>query len=269
MKSVFLLFFVLIIPLFAYQDSDMDGVEDSYDLCKRTLFSDLVDKNGCTIKSIGRSVHYDIIIGTEYSQVNYTSKEVADTINTSLQVDIYMNQWWIQGLVSYYDANSGFDTSNGLNDTILDLFYQYPQIQALSLTMGIGIVLPTYDSRYNNEEIDYSVMIDFQYDLNDSMYLFGGLGYTWTRDKDIVEETYQNTPELDIGIGYLYGKKGIWSIAYYQNESMYEYIETMKSLGVGYSYQVNPDYFISSSYGYGLSDSASDHSFLLRLGYSF
>jgi hypothetical protein len=36
--------------LFAYVDSDMDGVEDKDDLCPNTLMTDLVDLNGCTIK---------------------------------------------------------------------------------------------------------------------------------------------------------------------------------------------------------------------------
>lgn len=269
MKLFFLLFVLLTVSLFAYEDSDMDGVEDSHDLCKATPFSDLVNKDGCTIQSVGNTIYYDIITGIGYSQINYGSKKLADTMSTSLQVDIYINQWWIQGLVSYYDADAGLETSNGMNDTLLSLFYQYPQIQALSLTMGVGIVLPTYNSGYNNEAIDYSAMVDFQYNVNNSIYLFGVLTYTWIRDKNIAEETYQNTPELRVGIAYLFGEKSIWSLAYYQSESMYESIETIQSLGLGLSYQIDADYFISSSYGYGLSEPSSNHSFLLRLGYSF
>lgn len=269
MKFIFLLCIFFVLSVFGYQDTDMDGVEDSYDLCKQTAFSDLVGKDGCSIKSIGNNVHYDITTGVGYSQVNYVSQEVTDTINTSLQIDMYINQWWVQGFVSYYNTDSGVENSSGMNDTLLNLFYQFPQKSLLSLSMGVGMLLPTYESAYNNEAIDYSVMIDFQYDLYNSLYLFGGLSYTWIRDEDIAQETYQNTPELRIGLGYLFTDKSIYSIAYYQNESMYESIETIKSLGIGYSYQFDEEYFISSNYEYGLSESSSDHSFLVRLGYSF
>ena len=36
--------------LLAYEDSDLDGVEDKLDQCPNTSFSDLVDIRGCTKK---------------------------------------------------------------------------------------------------------------------------------------------------------------------------------------------------------------------------
>ncbi len=36
----------------SFKDSDMDGVIDKRDRCKHTPFFDLVDRRGCTIKTL-------------------------------------------------------------------------------------------------------------------------------------------------------------------------------------------------------------------------
>ncbi len=77
---------------YAYTDTDFDGVEDGYDLCPQTPLSDLVDRDGCVIKSVGSKISFDLIAGFGYSQMNYASQEPSDTLSTSLQTDIYMQE---------------------------------------------------------------------------------------------------------------------------------------------------------------------------------
>ena len=45
--TITLSFLLFSSTLFAYQDYDIDGVEDSLDLCPNTPFDVLVNKNGC------------------------------------------------------------------------------------------------------------------------------------------------------------------------------------------------------------------------------
>ena len=60
------LFFVLLISLFAYVDSDFDGVEDEADKCPNTPFDILVDLDGCPLK-MAKDGYFDAIVGIGYA----------------------------------------------------------------------------------------------------------------------------------------------------------------------------------------------------------
>ncbi|MDP2893688.1 MAG: hypothetical protein Q8N78_04905, partial [Sulfurimonas sp.] len=139
----------------AYTDSDMDGVEDYYDKCSQTPLSDLVDYDGCSIKNGKKEIFYDIVFGSGYSQINYSSQQSADTMNSYIQSDIYFDRWCFQGIASYYRSDTQTGTKKGWDDTVLNLFYKFLSTEYLSLNLGVGIILPTYESGYNNEALDY------------------------------------------------------------------------------------------------------------------
>ena len=63
MKNFLVTLFLIIqaTTLVAYSDFDLDGVEDIHDNCPNTSMTDLVDINGCTIKSLKSNHHFDII----------------------------------------------------------------------------------------------------------------------------------------------------------------------------------------------------------------
>lgn len=254
----------------AYTDTDFDGVEDGYDRCPQTPLSDLVDRDGCVVKSIGKKITYDLVVGIGYSQINYASQEPSDTLSTSLQADMYAGNWWFQGIVSHYRSDNGIETESGLEDTSMNLMYRFTPTEKLTVTTGIGLILPTYQSSYNNEETDYAASIDVHYAINNSFSLFAGTNYTWVNDRDVPQESYQNTSGFHTGIEYTQPNgKSVLSAAYYQHESIYVSTQTIKYLNFGYTHTINPHWNIGGNYGYGLSDSASDQSISGYVGYVF
>lgn len=255
---------------YAYIDSDFDGVEDEYDLCPQTPLSDLVDRDGCVIKSAGSKISFDLIAGFGYSQINYAAQEASDTLSTSLQADIYAGNLWFQGIASHFQSDNGIDSESGLEDTSMNLMYRFTPTEKLTVTTGIGLILPTYKSTYNNEATDYTASIDLHYALNNRFSLFAGTNYTWVNDRDVPEEKYQNTSGFHTGIEYTQSNgKSSLSAAYYQNESIYASTETIKYLNLGYAYTITPHWNVGGNYGHGLSDSASDQSISGYIGYLF
>lgn len=255
---------------YAYVDSDFDGVEDAYDLCPQTPLSDLVDANGCMIKSIGSKILYDLVLGMGYSQINYASQEPSDTISSSLQADIYIDKWWFQLVASHYKSDDGVESKSGLEDTSMSVMYRFTPTEKLSITTGIGLILPTYKSMYNNEATDYTISVDLDYDVSSKFSLFFGSNYTLVNDSDVKDEKYQNSYGFHAGAKYIQpSKKSAFSAAYYQNESIYASTKTIKYLSLGYTYMIDNSWNIGGNYGHGLSDSASDKSISAYVGYTF
>ncbi|MDK9692837.1 MAG: transporter [Sulfurimonas sp.] len=255
---------------YAYVDSDFDGVEDAYDLCPQTPLSDLVDADGCMIKSTETEISYDLVFGMGYSQINYASQEPSDTLSSSLQADIYTGRWWFQLVASHYKSDDGVESKSGLEDTSVSIMYRFTPTEKLSITTGVGLILPTYKSTYNNEETDYMASVDLDYDLNSRFSLFFGSNYTLVNDSDVTEEKYQNSYGFYAGAKYIQpSKKSALSAAYYQNESIYTSTQTIKYLSLGYTYMIDNSWNIGGHYGHGLSDSASDKSISAYVGYTF
>ncbi|MDD2782093.1 DUF3187 domain-containing protein [Sulfuricurvum sp.] len=254
----------------AYIDSDFDGVEDVYDLCPQTPFSDLVDHQGCVVKSIGSKTSYNLIAGIGYSQINYASQEPSDTLSTSLQADVYAGNWRFQAIASHFQSDNGIESESGLEDTTMNIMYQFAPTEKLTVTTGIGLILPTYKSTYNNEATDSTTSINLYYTLNNRFSLFAGAHYTWVNDRDVPQARYQNASGFHTGVEYtqLNGKSA-FSAAYYQNESIYTSTQTIKYLNFGYAYTIIPHWNIGGYYGHGLSDSASDQSIAAYIGYLF
>jgi len=269
MKRSYLVALLISTSLFGYTDSDMDGVEDAYDKCPQTLFSDLVDLNGCTIQSTQNSLHFDLIFAEEYSKINYASQEYSNTWTTSFEADIYLKNWIFQGFTSYYRSDLSDAMANGWNDTLINVLYRITPTEKLTLYPGIGIVLPTYKSSYGNEAVDYTALLNLQYKIDSTKYLFGGYSHTWVNDKDVAKATYQNTQMFQAGFGYQLTPKSTLSISYNQNDTIYQDIESVKSIHAGYMQNIGSHWSIGGDYGYGLSDSASDHSLIIGLKYHY
>ncbi|HQS66700.1 MAG TPA: DUF3187 domain-containing protein [Sulfuricurvum sp.] len=251
-------------------DSDMDGVDDAQDQCRDTPFSDLVNADGCSIRSLHSSVNYDIIIGAGYSQINYASQEKSDTTIQTFQADYYHGNLMAQLSGSYFQSSSPGFTQSGLGDTLAALYYKSQLNNGLIIQTGIGALLATYDSGYHNEATDYQGSIGLQYDLTDNTNLFCGYSYTIVNDTDVPNtEHYQNTHSFYAGAGYSFNEKIRLSASYAQSQSMYVGTQTIKTASTGMFYQLNPHWFTMIDYRYGLSDSASDHDGSVRLGYYF
>jgi len=268
--TLWLLFFHA--ALYAFTDLDMDGVDDSIDRCPNTRITELVDKSGCSVESLADQHHFDVIMGIGYSQYNYVSNEKTDTITTSLQADYYYKQFTLQVIGSYFDADSSAYSDSGLNDTLIGAYYRFYLNDRLSLRIGGAILLPTYESGFNNNNTDYAGSLSLNYTVDDIAF-FGGYTYTKVNDDDIDDGTtvanYQNTNTINGGIGRYFGDRLYGSLSYYQSQSIYRGVDNIKNVSLYGYYSFDRHWFATASYAYGLSDTTSDNTVVLRLGYYF
>jgi len=267
-----LLTFLLLGTLSVYgaNDTDFDGVDDAIDKCPNTPFSDLSDARGCTTRTLYTQTSYDIIMGLNFSTMNANTLEDTKTTSTTVQADIYHGNLSAQILTSYFKAKDASYNDSGWNDTQLSLFYTAKPIKALIVQAGVGVILPTYSTGYNNEAIDYRGSVALHYNLNTQVNLFGGYNYTLINDTNIPNvASYQNTNAFYGGIGYMSPKNGSINLSYAHAQSIYTGVDAIETLGVGTFIPINTQWFVLGDYKYGLSNTASDHEVALRVGYAF
>ncbi len=260
---------LLPLNLLAYDDSDLDGVEDLQDRCPNTLITDLVDINGCSIRSLVSPHHYDIIVGTSYSQVNYNTSEKINNINTTMQVDYYYKNFSLQLSTSYFTSKSQTYSNKGFNDTYLNAYYQFRLFESLSLRVGGGVILPTYKSGLANNNTDYASSVNLSYAF-ESLNLFGGYRYTLVNDDDVKGVvSYQNSASLYSGVGFYPSSQLYVSASYNKSDSIHKGVVPIESASAYAYYTFNKHWFSTLSYAYGLSNSASDHYLAIRFGYYY
>ena len=265
---LFILSILMSINLYAYTDSDMDGVDDALDKCPNSLLTDLVDINGCTKKSLISPHRYDFIIGLNYSDSDYRTLNATDTLASSLQVDYYYKQFSIQASTSFFKTDSGDYSDNGLYDSFLGASYIINTTDKLSVSLSAGLILPTYDTELDNNNMDYTASVNLSYAL-ENINIFGGYSLTLVNDDDIGDITYQNTNSFNAGLGYYFSNKLYMSASYSVGDSIYSGLEDIETATVYGYYTIDQDRFVTLSYSSGLSDTASDNYLSLRLGFLF
>lgn len=253
------------LSLLAYSDYDMDGVDDAIDKCPNTPFSELVDIEGCTIKKLWSEQHFSVMYGISFSETNYATTKDTDTLSQTLQIDYYYEDFSFQASSSYYYT----DDDNGMNDSFLGAYYKFSPSKELTLRVGGGVILPTYDTALDNNNMDIMVSANFSYML-ENMNIFGGYSHTVINDDDVLGVVaYQNTDSFSGGLGF-YPLNDLYVSGYYTNsESIYKDSDEIETLTLYTFYSIDKNWFTTFSYSYGLSDSASDNSIALHLGYYF
>ena len=228
-------------------------------------------------------VESDVIVGATYSDINYNTMAKADTLTTTFQGDLYSGNMSAQILTSYFRSNDNNISDSGWGDTQLGLYYTTSPSPSLTLQPGFGIILPTFNTGYNNEAIDLFGSIYAQYDLEKNYYVFGSFTYTVVNDKDIQNVTryrnssfilgntihYQNTSSLTAGAAYKTFNNGYINIAYAQTQSIYAGVDAFKTLSLNAMTHLDSRWFVIGNYRYGISDTASDNEIAVRVGYNF
>jgi hypothetical protein len=275
-QLILVLLLSLFSPLFAYSDTDFDGVEDIRDKCPNTPFSELVDINGCTTKSLKSPHNFDIITGISYSDSDYQTFNATDTLATTVQADYYYKTFSLQLSTSYFTTEGSDYSDTGFNDSFIGASYQTLLLESFYIRFGVGAILPTYKTTLKNNT-DYTASINLSYTLS-NYSLFGGYAYTLINDADsevLYDDNttqtfnYQNTNTITLGAGY-YAKKNLYlSLSYNNSNSIYTNIEDIQTASFYTYYSIDEHWFSTFSYAYGLSDSASKNYLSLRLGYFF
>jgi len=259
------IFMALSSLLFAYNDSDFDGVADKHDLCPNSTMLDIVNKQGCTIETLivpkDKLSHYDIIFGVNYTKMGQTDEK---TFNQSLQLDYYHENITIQLQSTNFE-------SAGLSDTVLGLFYRLKPMKKLSLSLGASVIFPTYKNELNNNNTDYKLSTSLNYQFDKSS-LFLGASYTFINDDDIQKPNYtlqyKDAQNIYIGAGKYFFPTLYSSIIFNQSSNIYEDSEAMKSFSFYNHYIINKNWFSRFGYTHGLSKNSSDQLYL-NIGYFF
>ena len=270
-KSLLLVISMLMLSttsLCAYVDTDMDGVDDSIDRCPNTPLTDLADISGCSTKSLVSPGRYNIIVGLSYSDSDYRILKATDTLATSFQIDYYYKQFSFQVSTSFFTTDGSGYSDSGLYDSFLGASYMLGKIDNVSVSLSAGVILPTYDTELNNNNIDYTTSVNLSYALK-NMNIFAGYTLTLINDDDVGEITYQDTNAFSGGIGYYLNKKLYMSASYNLSNSIYNEVEDIETATVYGYYSIDKDRFTTLSYSHGLSDSASDTYISVRFGFIF
>jgi len=251
-------------------DADFDGVDDLNDKCPNTPFSDLSDANGCTTISLYTPTQYDIIMGYNYASSNPNTLEDTKTSSTTLQADFYHGNFSGQIQASYYKSTGSSYNTQGANDTQLALYYSLKPLTTLTIQAGAGIILPTYETGYNNEASDYLGSLSLKYSPTNNIDFFGGYTHTMINDDNIPNLVdYQDTDAFYAGIGYMSANNASLHLSYTNAQSIYVGVENIETLSCGMMIPLDSHWFILGDYRYGLSSSASDNEIALRIGYAF
>ncbi len=225
----------------------------------------------------------DVVIGANYSDINYNTMEKSDTLTTTFQADFYRGIMSAQILTSYFRSDDTNMDDRGWGDTQVGLYFRTHPSSSLTLQPGFGVILPTYNTGYNNEAIDIFGSLYAQYDFDGHYYAFGGFSYTVVNDKNVQNITqyhhssfilkdsiqYQNTSSFTAGTAYRTNNNGYINIDYTQTQNIYTGVESFKTLSLNGMVPLDSHWFILGNYRHGLSDTTSDNEFALRLGYNF
>lgn len=271
-KIALCLFGVATATLFAFNDSDLDGVDDSKDLCPNTSMSELVSATGCTIQTLGGEHHFDLIYGLDFNDLNYETLEKTNTLSQTFQADYYHNKFSLQFSTSYYTSESNSFDDSGMNDSFLGAYYTLGTSKDTNIRFGAGVILPTYNAEFNNNKTDYVASANISHMAGD-INLFAGYNYTIINDDNIKSGTdsiqYQNTNAITLGAGYYPTQKLYASLAYNTADSIYKHVEDINTASLYMFYTIDTHWFSTFNYAYGLSDSASDNTLSARIGYYF
>jgi len=268
MKNIFLSLLLTSLSLFAYADSDLDGVEDKFDKCPNSALTDLVDVHGCTKESLVSNHHFDIIVGASYGVSDYELTPKTESYSSTIQVDYYFKSFSMQVATSFFKSESDTYSEDSLADSTVAMYYGFYPSKSFSITVGAGALLPTYSSSLDNNEVDYLTSLSLSYRIG-SVSIFGGYNYTLINDKDIGSVVYQNTNAFSGGLGYSFTYKFYASLSYFQSNSIYENVDDIQSASVYMFYSINKNWFTNITYSKGLSDTSTEHYGALKVGYYF
>jgi predicted porin len=259
--------------VFAYVDSDFDGVEDRYDKCPNTPFSDLVDKDGCTIKKIPIAQEVGkltLLFGVNYSNYHSQYANKTKTLSQSLELDYEIQKIKIMLNIARFNSKNEplkqYDDSS-FADTRLSLLYTLNQkIPNLSISLKGGIAIPNYKGAMGNNGFDFFYGISTNYFVNKTS-LFASYTYTRIGDKDLTYLTYQNTNALSFGVGYSFTPELYSSLSYYLSDSIIKSAKKIRNISSFTYYNINKKLFSTLSLSHDLDKDVINNSYGMQLGY--
>lgn len=246
---------------FAFEDSDLDGVEDSKDRCPNTPILVLVDKYGCPLKEElkGKTRLYR---GRFYLRIGggFVKDESEERSYTSLSLAYSYKLLYTSLSLRYYTSSKLY--SSGWGDASVFAGISKFITEKLYTLSGLRIKFPTGSDQYSSGKTYYtpSVVLDYIFGKYD---VFTYVSYTFRND-DRLKDTFF----ISVGGGADVTKKLYLSLSYDISESALEdrYDSYVSLFSI---YDLSKRFYISFNYSKGINDEATDHSVSARLGIRF
>jgi len=246
---IFLLILFTLYSSANFIDSDLDGVEDSDDLCPNSKLFELVDQNGCPTEILANNTQpFNYTLTLNYMHNNDKSEDNIYSLNLFFS---YKNFDLSLNYLAYTDNSS-------LNDLEISAYYNLKK--SINTTVTIGTYIPTNSSKSN--KTDYFAGIELSYEFKKLNYYISYKRY-FNNDLD----TY-NSNSYKFGLGYYINNKLYSSLTYIRSDSIYNPDEIREYLSIFTNYYLNKNLFISANYDISINSKATD-SYSLTLGYEF
>ena len=234
---------------FAFQDSDLDGVEDSVDRCPNTPILALVDRFGCPVEEKKGRLYLRVGGGFVIDRGN-------SDLYSLLSIAYSYRKLYASFTTRYYLSGPG------LGDSSLFLGYSDFVTERLYILPGVRLKLPTGSPQYSDGSLDLMPSITLDY-LLDGFDVFAFAGYTFRWDPGL-----RNTLSFSLGGGYDFTKKLYASLSYDASQSPVR-SGWNSYLSLFALYDVSSRVYTTFSSSVGLNPEATDLSLSFRVGFRF
>jgi len=258
------LFLILLfnVLLHAYQDNDVDGVDDRIDRCLNTSFDDIVDESGCP-HNMNKQTKLILEIGTELAYDQEDTKTNAFNFYLSYQ---YANWFATLSNSSYNISDSSYDDLSLGGDYYAMLGYIH-RVNILSIQYALGVKIPNQNSDISSGEFDYFGFVTLNYPISTKQSLYASYGYTIKNDSNT--QTYNNYHSLALGGQYQINDKWQVGLGYKYNGASYEEGDDYRTLSLNGCYKLSKNFYVKANYEKGLNDQAYKNAFSLSIGVTF
>ncbi len=230
---------------YAFNDSDLDGVEDSFDRCPDTPFDVLVNQYGCPIE---KKKSYTIYLRTG---PGYTDSNGYYNYLWNFSVGFLYRKIYLSLSTNYYIYDSILD-KDALGDTYFYGSYTF-NLKKLYIYPGITVKIPTATDNLGDGKFDYTPSLYLDYIFN-SLDLFVYYGFIF-RGNNQFDDTYTTS----IGLGYQLDK-------FYLSGSYDFNGDSSKYVSIFSSFDLTKKYYLLFNYSYGLNQQSIKHFVSLKVG---
>ena len=256
------LFFLVSALLFGYSDNDIDGVDDSIDLCPNTAFDQLVDKNGCPQNKLfpGKLI-LQIGSDTSFNQIDETIS------NLNIYANYMIKEW------NFSLSNSNYYVTNLANDIAENSLYLTTGYTVVKdkirarFSLGTKFDLTNRDSDEQKRDNDYYASVNVEYYFAKKQNLFFYYSYTLSGDSDTVD--YQNFQSLSAGYGYAMTDKWYTALSYNYAQNYYPDTDDYKAVSWFNSYRFSETTYAILNYAHTFDDISYSHIVTFSIGFYF
>jgi hypothetical protein len=251
--------------LFAYNDQDLDGVEDGKDRCPDSSMEDFVDETGCVPKT-----GFTLAVGAGSSSGDYGTTETIESSTKDIQLSYSKDGWYASAATSYLESGIddpalGTEEQSGMGDTYVGLGYTAFN-EKWSLGVQGVLKLPTAEDDIGTGNSDIGAYVTMaRMDAAATLFVTGG--YLITGDDAAV--SYNDITSLSVGAGKSFGEHLFASVSAARSDALVDGMDPSQSLSLFAGYQLDLCWYLNASYTKGLSDSVADNAFSVMVGYTF